>query len=412
MNPLENIRLATKAITSNFLRSLLTISIIATGILALVGILTALDVLLYSLSDNLSDFGANTFSIEQKNESIKGRRRGRKMTVSEPVSFEQATKFKERYDYPALVSIAFTPTASSTIKYQDKKSNPNVAITGCDINYFKARGLELQNGRLFNETEIENANQKAVIGSDICKLLFDGKAEKALGKTIQSNKAKYNVIGVMKSKGSSMTSSTDRSIFIPITNAHRYYNTVSTHYDLSVLVENSTDMEGAESEAIGTLRNIRQLKAGEENDFEIIKSSGMMEMLKENTLTIRLATIAIGIITLLAAAIGLMNIMLVSVTERTREIGVCKALGASKRNIRLQFLTEAVVISLIGGLVGVLLGLLVGLVVAQLMNGVFVMPWNWISLGLFMCFLVGVVSGLYPAIRASNLDPIEALRHD
>ncbi len=414
MNSFENIRLALRSIRHNLLRSLITLSIIAIGIAALVGILTALDVLLLSLSSNLSDMGANSFNIERKYEDLQGNRRGRRAKRSAVISYDQATSFKEKYDYPnAKVSLALFCTSLATIKHKSEKSNPNVSVSGCDVNYVKMRGYKMAAGRIFSESEIEHGSHKAMIGWDICKLLFDSKPEKAIGKSISNGNVKYKIIGVMESKGSSMSSNEDRMILIPLTNAVRYYdNPDRSSYDVSVSVSDAIEMEPAESTAIGVFRNIRGLKAGQDNDFEIFKSDGIMEVLKENTVTIRISTIFIGLATLCGAAIGLMNIMLVSVTERTREIGVCKALGASRRNVLLQFLTEAVSISILGGIVGILLGILAGLGVAYALGGQFVMPWNWIALGFGLCFFVGVVSGLYPAARASALDPIEALRYE
>lgn len=412
MNSLENIRIALNSIKSNFLRSLITLMIIAIGIAALVGILTALDVLLLSLSTNFSDMGANSFNIERKYENLKGSRKGRRPKASDPISFDQAMRFKDRYDYPAQVSVSLMGTSLATIKYQNEKSNPNVSVMGCDLEYFKMRGYKLVAGRSFSESEIENGAQKTVIGSDICKLLFNGKPERAIGKAIANGNVKYRVIGVLESKGASMSSNEDRMILIPITNAVRYYDSPRRNYDVSVGVNDAIQMDDAESEAIGVFRNIRGLKAGDDNDFETFKSDGIMEILKENTWTIRASAMFIGAITLIGAAIGLMNIMLVSVTERTREIGVCKALGASSSNILLQFLTEAVAISIIGGIVGVIMALMVGYGIAYALEGTFVMPWLWISLGFALCFIVGVVSGLYPAAKASALDPIEALRYE
>jgi putative ABC transport system permease protein len=412
MNSSENIKLALNSIKSNFLRSLITLMIIAIGIAALVGILTALDVLLLSLSDNFSDMGANSFNIERKYEDLKGSRRGRRAKASEPISFDQAMLFKDRYDYPARVSVSDNCTGLATVKYKQEKSNPNVTVVGCDMEYFKMRGYKLSTGRVFSESEMENGAHKVLIGSEICKLLFDDRAENAIGKSIANGNVKYKVIGVLGSKGSSMSSNEDRMIMIPITNAIRYYDTKNSNYNVSVSVNDATQMDAAESVAIGIFRNIRRLKAGQDNDFETFKSDGIMEILKENTVTIRWATIFIGLATLIGAAIGLMNIMLVSVTERTREIGVCKALGASRRNILEQFLTEAIAISILGGIVGIILGLVAGYAVAWGLGGSFVMPWNWITLGFVLCFIVGVLSGLYPAIRASALDPIEALRYE
>jgi putative ABC transport system permease protein len=209
-----------------------------------------------------------------------------------------------------------------------------------------------------------------------------------------------------------MGSSQDRAVYAPVLNVKSLYGTADTDYDLVIGVLNAKDMEAAQSETIGLLRMIRKVRPGEDEDFEIFASDSLVSILKENTTNLRLATIAIGLMTLLGAAIGLMNIMLVSVTERTREIGIYKALGATRRSILTQFLTEAIVICQIGGLLGIFLGILVGNIVTPLLGGSFLIPWGWMFLGFALCMIVGVVSGFYPAMKAARLDPIESLRYE
>ena len=217
----------------------------------------------------------------------------------------------------------------------------------------------------------------------------------------------------MASKGSTMNESSDRRVYAPLMTAKALFGSgVDRDYFLMVAVNNSTDMEAAQSEAIGLFRQIRGLRPGQDDDFKVFASDGLVAILKENTTNLRLATIAIGLMTLLGAAIGLMNIMLVSVTERTREIGIYKALGATRRSILLQFLTEAIVICQIGGLVGIFLGILIGNIVTPLLGGSFLIPWGWMFLGFALCMVVGVVSGFYPAMKAARLDPIESLRYE
>lgn len=412
MGLLENIRVAFNAVRSNLLRSILTVMIIAVGIMALIGILTAIDTAIYSFNDNFSSLGANSFSISPSGGRASGNRGGKRAKRGEPISFRQASEFKERFDYPGTTSIYISGTRNATVKYQEEKTNPNVSLVGIDENYMTFRKLDLETGRGFSLTEINNGNNRAVIGKDIVDQLFDGKTDQAIDKVISVGNIKYKVIGVLTSKGSSMNQSEDRVVLAPLLNVKNYYGTANTNYRINVSTYSAEDLEGAESAAIGVFRNIRKLRLSQENDFEIRMSDGLVSFLKENTVTLRMGAVIIGMITLIGAAIGLMNIMLVSVTERTREIGINKALGATRRNILIQFLTEAIVICQIGGIIGIFLGILIGNIVTFLMGGNFLIPWMWIGVGVTTCMIVGLFSGLYPALKASRLDPIESLRYE
>ncbi len=412
MNIKENIKVALESVRSNLLRAILTILIIAFGIMALVGILTAIDAALYSLQDNLIRMGANSFEIEPKRDRVAGNRGGIQFKQAEVITFNEAMEFKEKFDFPARVSVRVFGTDLATAKYLDEKTNPNVRFMGIDENFLDVKGYEIEYGRNLSMTEVESGSNKVIIGMDIVKALFDNNPEKAINKTISVSNIKYKVIGILKSKGSSLNANEDRVIFAPLLNVKRYYGSQNRNYNIAVATFKPEDMEAAEAMTIGTFRNIRGLKASQENDFELFKSDSFINILKENTVKFRMAAIAIGLITLLGAAIGLMNIMLVSVTERTQEIGIRKAIGANRVNVMVQFLTEAVVICQLGGIMGILLGILIGNLVTFAMGGSFLIPWAWMLLGVVVCMIVGLVSGLYPALKASRLDPIEALRYE
>jgi len=413
MNLTENIRLALRSIRSNLLRASLTLLIIAFGIMALVGILTAIDSAIYSLNDSFSSLGANTFEVEPRGQTIQGNRGGRTYKRGEPITFNQGFDFKERFDFPgARISLSLTCTSRATLTAGEEETNPNVRMIGVDENYLVAKGMDLSSGRNITPRESLNGNNVTLIGADIVDILFDGKTDKALTSVINAGNIKLKVIGILESKGSSMNQSEDRQILIPLQTAKRYFGTARTNYDVIVAVSDAGQIDNAIASATGLLRNIRKLKASQANDFEMSKSDGLIDVIKENTLYLRLAAVMIGLITLLGAAIGLMNIMLVSVTERTAEVGINKAIGATRQSIMTQFLTEAVIISLLGGIVGILLGVLVGNLVSYFMGGSFVFPWLWITIAVITCTFVGLISGLYPALKAARLDPIESLRYE
>ena len=355
--------------------------------------------------------GANTFTIRNRGTNIRIGKGGKKPKRYSRVTYREAVSFKESFVFPANVSVSAVASFAATLKHASEKTQPNVNVVGCDRNYFGASGYEITIGRNFTEMEERFGTPVILIGSEIEKILFPGTIE-AVGKEIAVGAHKYKVIGVLAEKGSSMSFGGDKTCMIPLTNARQHFLRRSTSFAISVLADNVVSLESAISEATGTFRVVRGVRAGEENNFEIVRSDNLSKMLVDNLYEVQIAGFMIGIITLMGAAIGLMNIMLVSVTERTREVGVRKALGATKAFIRLQFLVEAITISILGGLFGIVFGILIGNGVSAMIGGGFIIPWLWITVGVIICFVVGVISGIYPAIKASNLDPIESLRFE
>lgn len=407
----ENLRIAFKAIRTSLLRTILTVLIIAFGIMALVGILTAIDAIQNSLTSQFSLMGANTFTIESRSMNVQiGDQTYRRKNHSY-INYKQAREFKERYVFPAEVSVMVWASGNAVIKHDDYKSNPNIRVQGVDEGYLYTAGYEIERGRNFNSTDIINSEPLVIVGSNVAKAAFDDN-EDPLNQFITVGNGRYRVIGVLENRGSSMGMGSDRICLIPYTNVRQYFSRPNMNYDINVRAYDPMLMDVAMSEAEGIFRIVRGLDPRDESDFNITSSDQLSQMLIENLKFVRYIAVAIGIITLLGAAIGLMNIMLVSVTERTREVGTRKALGAKSVMIRRQFLYEAIVIGQIGGLVGIFLGILIGNAVSLTIGTSFIVPWNWIFLGVSVCFVVGLISGVIPARKASRLDPINALRHE
>lgn len=407
---LENISIAYKALKSNKLRTSLTVLIISIGIMALVGILTAIDAIESSLTNQFNSIGSNTFSIENWALKSLGSHNRRQTELFKSISYKDALKFKETYSTSGKVSNSVNATGSSTVKYQDYKSNPNIPVMGTDENYLFTSGNELSQGRFLSKTEVNSGQHVVVIGNQLATQIFKNK--NPLQKEINIGKGKYRIIGVLEEKGSSMSMGADKLCIIPIQNVRQYFARAQMSYTINVSPASNIDMDYAISEAEGVFRVIRGLSPRDASNFEIKKSDNLIKMLMENIQYVTIAATFIGFITLLGATISLMNIMLVSVKERTKEIGTRKALGAKNHIIRQQFLIESILIGEIGGILGVVLGIGIGNIVAVLIDGPFVIPWVWIIGGVILCLIVGLLSGVVPAIQASKLDPIDALRYE
>ncbi len=406
----ENVRIALQSIKSNRLRTLLTALIIAIGLSALVGILTTLDAVKKSMTDAFSSMGANSFNIRNRGTGIRIGGSGRRPKPFKSIRYEDAIAFKKRLNTPATVAISVFASGGSTVKYGTEKTNPNINIRGFDENGLASQGLELAQGRNFSPVEVESGNNVCIIGAEIAKTVF--KNESPLDKIITAGSNRLKVIGVLTAKGASMGDNTDRAVYIPLLKAKLINSNNNPSYTITVMVPNNDLMDNIIGEATSEMRNIRKIKIKEPNNFEITKSDAVAQTLFENLAWVAIGGIAIGTITLIGASIGLMNIMLVSVTERTREIGIRKAIGANPATIRKQFLIEAVVICLIGGALGILLGIGIGNLISLSMGGSFIIPWMFILGGLVLCVGVGILSGYYPAKKASKLDPVEALRYE
>jgi putative ABC transport system permease protein len=424
MNLSDTLSLAFRTIRSNALRTGITVSIIALGIAALIGINTAIQAISQKFMESFSSMGANGFTIRYRSafrfdrgELKKEKKDGKKLkksNVNKPITRDQAEAFKERYDYPAKVSLSLGGGNNNTATYNNKKTNPTVWVNGGDENYLEMNGFNIAAGRNLNELDVSTGRNVCLLGKDVAERLFGtGNIERPLEKIIHINNIPFRVIGVLAPKGSTFGRSLDNNIITTYNSVRRFFtNTAAPSFQIGVKAPDIINIETAIGEAEGVFRVIRKNEIREESNFLVDKSDAFAEMAMRQIGWLTASAVVIGFITLMGAAIGLMNIMLVAVTERTKEVGLIKAIGGKQSNVRWQFLFEAILISLMGAVIGIVLGILLGNIVSMLMSTGFVVPWMWVLLGVVICSVVGLAAGSYPAYKASKLNPIEALRYE
>ena len=421
----DSFSLAWRTVRGNKLRSAITIAIIAFGIMALIGIITAIEAMNQSLKESFSSMGANAFSIRFKeirmgfnngNGEVKKSTRGlkeKKSNMGKPILKDEAERFKSNFQFPgSVVSIYRRGPGAQELHYLEKKTNPQITVWGGDDQYLSVNGYTIAAGRNLNNLDIQSGRNVCIIGSNVATKLFGaGNPDRCLDKIIRIGSMPYRVIGLLKTKGSSAMLRQDDMVFTSYTNI-RHFQNISSSYILGVMVKNVNELEVASDEATSVFRAVRKMEPSEEVNFVIERSDKFAELFIGFLSSITGAAGAIGFITLIGAAIGLMNIMLVAVSERTREVGLIKAIGGKSRNIRQQFLFESIIISLLGAFFGIILGILVGNLFSLILKTGFVIPWFWVIMGVVICTIVGLVAGIYPAMKAARLNPIDALRFD
>lgn len=423
----NSLALSWKNVRSNRLRTAITVIIMALGIFALILIITVIKAASNSLTTSFSTMGANSFGIRYRDRNInfgggggnntektkKSSKVSKNSNNGIPISYEEAKEFKDRYHFPSTkVSIALRGPSAIVVNTNSKKTNPDNNIFGGDENYLEINGYKIAYGRNFTNSDVETGRNVCMLGSGVAATLFPVNQAAAIDQIIRVNHIPYRVIAILEDKGSSAFFNTSKIVITSYNNIRRLQPTDNVNYNLAVMVSDLKLMDMATGEAKGTFRPIRKLSVTDADNFYIDKSDSIAEALLTNLGFLEKGTIGIAFITLIGAAIGLMNIMLVAVNERTKEIGLTKALGGTKKDIRSQFLFESVLISLMGAVAGIIAGIVLGNLVAILLKTGFVVPWDWVIAGIVVCSGVGLAAGLYPAYKASNLDPIVALRYE
>ena len=420
------ITLSYNTVKSNRLRTAITVVIMALGIMALIAIITAVEAVNQSLTKSFSTMGANAFSLRFKERNVRfggGNNRGdtkkvnknvrvRRSSEGKLITYDEARAFKDRFNFPGVVGIALPGPGGIIVNTESKKTNPDVRIIGGDENYLNLNGYELAAGRNFSTQDVESGASLCIIGNAIAEKLYGDNPLKAMDKIITVANNKYRVIAVLKDKGSSAFLNADKVIITTYNNIRKIFGTNEKSYNIAVMVNDLKMIDVGVGEARGVFRTVRKLDVKEDDNFYVDKSDSIVQSLMKNLSFLRYATMAIALITLIGSAIGLMNIMLVAVNERTKEIGLIKSLGGKAAEIRAQFLWESILISILGAMVAILAGILLGNTVALLLKTGFVVPWAWVISGVIVCSLVGLLAGLYPAYKAAKLDPITALRYE
>ncbi len=424
MNTADIFSLASRSVRGNKLRTGITVAIIAFGIMALIGIITAIQAMSQKFSESFSTMGANGFSIRFKERNIhfgnnnselkvskKGSKKEKASNLGKNIRIDEAEEFVKRYKFPAQVSVSMMATRNAIVNFETKKTSPNVTLFGSDENYLLLNGFDLNGGRNFSRQEINSSANVCLIGYDVASKLFKNNPSKAVNNIIRNNGYPYRVIGVLASRGSSFGFSRDNIVIASYKNIKRNFDE-GRSFVLGIMADDIKQVEQVMGEAEGIFRSIRKVNTIEESNFVLDRSDSVAEKAMNSLGFLTISATVIGLITLIGAAIGLMNIMLVSVTERTKEVGLIKAIGGKSKTVRQQFLMEAVIISMVGAFFGIVLGILVGNLFSMVLSTGFVVPWNWVGYGILICTVVGLLAGLYPAVKAGKLNPIEALRYE
>jgi putative ABC transport system permease protein len=404
----ESLAMALHAIRANKLRSALTLIGIVVGIFSIISVMTAMGVLRQSIEEGITQLGANTFQIDKNDHGFGGHER--RFRNRKPITYEQALAVRDKSTLALAVGIE-SWEFGKIIWWQGQKTNPNVSLAGENLEGIVTNDWTVEHGRGITQQDMDFGRSVMLIGKPVAEKLFPPSIN-PIGQQVRVDGLWYEVIGVLQSKGGALGGNQDNLVILPLFTFFQKYGRAGRSFHIMVKAINREVVDDAIEESVSILRAARNLKPADENDFGYFSNDSLVRQFNDFTLYLRLGVLVISSIALLAAGVGIMNIMLVSVTERTREIGIRKAIGAQKRDIMQQFIIEAIILCQLGGMFGILFGIIGGNVVSVLLEAPPVIPWDWTAIGFGVCSLVGLTFGIYPAWKASALDPIEALRYE
>ena len=399
-----------QSILNNKLRTSLTILGVVVGIFSIIVIMTIITMLQNSIEGGLSMLNKNTFQIEKFDRSqARGPGGDRGWRNRKDITIDEARRLKILLTEAKYVG-AEQWQMGKIIKYGNKETNPNISLSGQTVDGVRTNNWKVNDGRDLRESDIRNSTYVCILGQDVVEKIFPNM--NPLGQTVRVDGKPLRVIGVFERQPTMFGQSNDNFVVMPITTWQSFYGKYSTSVNIMITAYSVEEYEEVIEAAIGHFRKIRKVKAGEDDDFSIFSNASLITMVNDITGPIKIGALVVSLIALLAAGVGIMNIMLVSVTERTREIGIRKAIGARRNSILIQFLFEAIILCLFGGLVGILIGVGIGNFAGSFLNAQAAIPLDWVMIGISLCVMVGIIFGTYPAYKAANLDPIEALRYE